>query len=53
MKVDGYADKVQNVRVNKDRLEELLSSQKSMQNYEEALWDFDLDLNRKIRDKRL
>ena len=45
MKAYGDADKVHDVRVNKDRLEELLSSQKSMQNYEVALWDFDLDLN--------
>ena len=44
---------MQNVRVNKDRLEDMLSSQKSMQNYEDALWDFEKKLNAEILLNRL
>lgn len=52
-KVYDHGNKLQNVRVNKDKLEEILSTQKSMQNYEDALWSFEKSLNHEIRDNRL
>ena len=52
-KVYDHGSKLQNVRVNKDKLEEILSTQKSMQNYEDALWSFEKSLNHEIRDNRL
>ena len=38
--------------VNKDKLEGILASQKSMQNYEDALWSFERTLNREIDSNR-
>ena len=49
----GIADGIRNVRVNKDKLEDILSSQKSMQNYEDALWSFEKSLNNEIKENRL
>ena len=46
-------NKMQNVRVNKDKLEAILTSTKSMQNYEDALWGFEKELNGEIRRNRL
>ena len=53
IKAYGIADGIRNVRVNKEKLEEILSSQKSMQNYEEALWSFEKSLNNEIKENRL
>lgn len=38
--------------VNKDKLEGILASQKSMQNYEDALWGFEKTLNVEINSNR-
>ena len=53
IKAYGIADGIRNVRVNKDKLEDILSSQKSMQNYEDALWSFEKSLNNEIKENRL
>jgi hypothetical protein len=39
--------------VNRDKLESILASQKSMQNYEDALWGFEKTLNQEIDSNRL
>ena len=53
IKAYGIADGIRNVRVNKDKLEDILSSQKSMQNYEDALWSFEKSLNNEIKENRI
>lgn len=39
--------------VNKDKLEQILASQKTMQNYEDALWGFESTLNTEIDSNRM
>ena len=42
-----------NFSVNRDKLEGILASQKTMQNYEDALWGFEKTLNKEVDDNRL
>lgn len=39
--------------VNKEKLESILASKKSMQNYEDALWGFESTLNTEIDSSRM
>ena len=45
--------KYHNFSVNRDKLENILAAQKSMLNYEDALWGFEKTLNQEVDHNRL